>query len=174
MKKLLIVVDYQNDFVDGSLGFPKAKELDERIANKIIEYRNHNQDVIFTFDTHYEDYMSTIEGKHLPVKHCIKGTYGHKLYGQVGRLFDSSKDVFFEKVTFPSIELAKYLENKNYVEVELCGLVSHICVLSNAVMVKASLPNAEIVIDKNLTSSHDESLNEQGFEVLKGLHVVIR
>ena len=174
MKKLLIVVDFQNDFVDGSLGFPKAVELDHKIAEKIKEYRKCNSDIIFTFDTHGDDYINTVEGKHLPVPHCIKGTNGHKLYGEVGKLFDEKSDIYFEKVTFPSIELAKYLENKNYDSVELCGLVSHICVLSNAVMVKASLPNAEIIIDKNLTSSHDESLNEQGFEVLKGLHVIIK
>ena len=71
MKKLLVVVDYQNDFVDGALGFPKAKLIEEGICDRIIEYENNGDDVIFTLDTHYEDYMETEEGKNLPVKHCI-------------------------------------------------------------------------------------------------------
>ena len=79
MKKLLIVVDYQNDFVNGSLGFDKAKEIENNIAGKIMKYRNDNDDIIFTYDTHYDNYLNTYEGKHLPVAHCIENTDGHKL-----------------------------------------------------------------------------------------------
>lgn len=170
MKRLLIVVDFQNDFVSGSLGFEQAKELDERIAKRIQEYKENNDQVIFTYDTHEEDYLDTIEGKYLPVKHCIKGSVGHKLYGQVATLKEES-DLCFEKKTFPSLDLANYLANKNYKSVELCGLVSNICVLSNVVMVKSSLPNVEIYVDKNLTKSFDEELNEACFKILKGLHI---
>ena len=83
MKKCLIVVDYQNDFVSGSLGFEKAKTLELGIANKINSYHVNGDDVIFTLDTHYDDYMDSYEGKHLPVPHCIENTDGHKLYGSV-------------------------------------------------------------------------------------------
>lgn len=164
--KLLIVVDYQNDFVNGSLGFKKAEELEQRIVQKIKEYDN----VIFTLDTHYDNYFDTLEGKKLPVKHCIKDTDGHKLYGEVGKYFDKAIKVF-EKPTFPSLELANYLVGKGYDEVEICGLVSNICVLSNVVMVKAALPNARIIVNKNLTASFDEKLNEETFDILKGIHV---
>ena len=164
--KLLIVVDYQNDFVNGSLGFKKAEELEQRIVQKIKEYDN----VIFTLDTHYDNYFDTLEGKKLPVKHCIKDTYGHKLYGEVGKYLDKAIKVF-EKPTFPSLELANYLVGKGYDEVEICGLVSNICVLSNVVMVKAALPNARIIVNKNLTASFDEKLNEETFDILKGIHV---
>lgn len=174
MKKCLIVVDYQNDFVDGSLGFGKAKELDGRIARRIQAYKDGGDDVIFTFDTHRSDYPDTIEGKNLPIVHCLKGTHGHLLYGQVALNFDEEKDVCFEKETFPSLELAEYLKGKEYRSVELCGLVSHICVLSNAVMVKAALPNTPIWIDRELTESYDESLQEAAFQVLRGLHIEIR
>ena len=170
MKKLLIVVDYQNDFVSGSLGFEKAKELDKLIYNRIKEYKENNDQVIFTFDTHYENYMDTVEGKHLPVKHCLKGSVGHKLYGKVATLFDEY-DISFEKTTFPSLELAKYLENKEYQSVELCGLVSNICVLSNVIMVRSALPNVEIYVDKNLTMSFDENMNEYFLKILEGLHI---
>lgn len=164
--KLLIVVDYQNDFVNGSLGFKKAEELEQRIVQKIKEYDN----VIFTLDTHYDNYFDTLEGKKLPVKHCIKDTDGHKLYGEVSKYLDKAIKVF-EKPTFPSLELANYLVGKGYDEVEICGLVSNICVLSNVVMVKAALPNARIIVNKNLTASFDEKLNEETFDILKGIHV---
>ena len=106
MKRLLIVVDYQNDFVCGSLGFDKAKELEKGILEKIAEYQN--DEIIYTLDTHFDDYLTTAEGKSLPVPHCIKGTVGHKLYGG---LADALKgNLCFEKNTFPSLEMAKYLE----------------------------------------------------------------
>ena len=170
MKRLLIVVDFQRDFVDGSLGFEKAQELDQRIASKIKEYKNNKDQVIFTFDTHYEDYLNTIEGKYLPIKHCIKETLGHDLYGEVSKLKDD-EDLCFEKNTFPSLDLANYLVDKKYKSVELCGLVSNICVLSNVVMVKSALPNIEIYVDKRLTKSFDDDLNDACFKILKGLHV---
>lgn len=171
MKRLLIVVDFQNDFVSGSLGFEEAKELDERIAKRIEEYKNNNDMVIFTFDTHDSDYLSTVEGKHLPVLHCIKGSEGHNLYGKTASYFDINNDVFFEKNTFPSLDLANYLRDKEFDKVELCGLVSNICVLANVVMVKAGLPNTEIYVDKKLTASFDSEANEACFKVLEGLHV---
>ena len=110
MKRLLIVVDYQNDFVCGSLGFDKAKELEKGILEKIAEYQN--DEIIYTLDTHFDDYLTTAEGKSLPVPHCIKGTVGHKLYGG---LADALKGkLCFEKNTFPSLEMAKYLEGKDF------------------------------------------------------------
>ena len=80
-KRLLIVVDYQNDFVDGALGFEKAKELEPYLVNLIEEYKKNNDDIIYTMDTHQENYLQTEEGKYIPVVHCIRGTKGHELYG---------------------------------------------------------------------------------------------
>lgn len=171
MKKLLVVVDFQNDFVDGSLGFEKAVKLDEIIYNKILKYKKNNDDIIYTFDTHYDDYMETYEGKKLPIAHCIKYEHGHDLYGKVNTLFDKEKDVYFEKQTFPSLALANYLQDKDYQEIEVCGLVSNICVLSNVIMIRSALPNAIITVDKSETSSFDEVLNEYCFEILKGLFI---
>lgn len=171
MKKLLVVVDFQRDFVDGSLGFEDAVKLDEIIYKKIVDYKNNGYDVIYTFDTHDDDYMETEEGKHLPILHCLKGEEGHELYGKVKELFNKEKDVYFEKPTFPSLELANYLKDKEYEEIEVCGLVSNICVLSNVIMIKAALPNSKIIVDKKATSSFDEILNDYTFEILKGIHV---
>ena len=172
MKKLVIVVDFQVDFVNGTLGFKKAEELDEIIYNKIKQYKDNNDHVIFTFDTHDENYLNTYEGKNLPVKHCIKGSVGHSLYGKVASLYDNN-DVIFEKPTFPSLQLANYLKDKEYEEIEVCGLVSNICVISNVVMVKAALPNAKIFIDALATDSFDKVLQEKCFDVLEGLHIEV-
>ena len=173
MKKLLIVVDYQNDFVNGTLGFPGAELLDEVICSKISDYKMHGHDVIYTFDTHEQNYLETLEGKKLPLVHCVKGTNGHKLYGKVGSMFNE-EDIYFEKNTFPSLDLANYLRGKDYEEIELCGLVSNICVLSNVVMVKAALPNAVIIVDKKATASFDKELNDATFKVLNGIHVEVK
>lgn len=169
MKRLLIVVDYQNDFVCGSLGFEKAKKLENGILDKIAEYKN--DEIIYTLDTHFDDYLSTSEGKSLPVPHCIKGTDGHKLYGSVADALKGK--LCFEKNTFPSLEMAKYLEEKAYDTIELCGLVSNICVLSNAIMAKSACPNAEIIVDSSLTASADEEIHQKALDVMKGLFIKI-
>ena len=171
MKKLLVVVDYQNDFVTGSLGFPSAEQISLVIKSKIEKQIQEHQDVIFTLDTHYENYMDTMEGSKLPVKHCIKNTEGWKLHNDVNYLPIAKK--VFEKETFPSLDLANYLKDNFYDEVELCGLVSNICVISNAIMVKAALPNAKIVIDALATDSFDKELQNKCFDVLQGLHIEV-
>lgn len=172
MKKLLVVVDYQNDFVNGALGFEGAEKLDEKIADKIRKYKAENNDVVFTFDTHFENYFDTQEGKKLPVKHCVKGSEGWELYGETAKLISES-DIRFEKNTFPSLELGKWLEGKCYDSVELVGLVSNICVLTNAVIVKAALPEAEIVVDAQCTSSHDKVLHEKTLDVMEGIQISV-
>ena len=171
MKKLLVVVDYQNDFVDGALGFKGAELLADTIKEKIENYLNSNNDVIFTLDTHNEKYMDTHEGKNLPVIHCVKGSEGWKVNKKVDYLDKAIK--VFEKPTFPSLDLANYLKDSDYEEVELCGLVSNICVISNAVMVKSALPNANIFIDAKATDSFDKVLQDKCFDVLEGLHIKV-
>lgn len=172
MKKLLIVVDYQNDFVNGSLGFSDGLKIETVIKDKINSYLNNGDDLIYTLDTHSIDYLDTFEGHNLPVKHCIENTFGHQIYFSCD--FSEKAVKVFRKNTFPSLELAKYLENKDYDEVELCGLVSNICVLSNAVMVKSALPNALIVIDALATASIDKELEQKAFDCLEGLHIKVK
>ena len=172
MKKLLIVIDFQNDFVDGTLGFPEAKKLEDVIYNKIKSYLNNNDDVIYTLDTHDDKYLNTVEGSKLPIIHCLKGTSGHEIYGKVKDLI-TKDSVVFEKSTFGSLDLGIYLKGKNYFEIELCGLVSNICVISNAVIAKSATPNARILIDASATSSNDKDLHDKTLAVLKGLHVDI-
>ena len=171
-KRVLIVVDYQNDFVDGSLGFERARELESPICDKIEMYRTNGDDVVFTFDTHDEGYLNTQEGRHLPVKHCVNGTTGWRLYGRIADMVREN-DRCFEKITFGSFELAEYLRDRAYDEVELVGLVSNICVISNAVLAKAALPEALVTVDASCTASNDDVINEKVLDVMEGLQILV-
>lgn len=106
MKKCLIVVDYQNDFVIGTLASKNAQAIEGNIVDLIKAYRSNGDDIIFTLDTHDQNYLNTQEGHQLPVAHCIKGTFGHELYGQVQSLSTGYKKI--EKPAFPSLELGNY------------------------------------------------------------------
>lgn len=177
MKKLLIVVDYQNDFVTGSLGFPKAVKLEDAIVQKILQYREAGDEILFTLDTHGENYAQTQEGKCLPVPHCIEGTEGWNLYGKVAILKQGS-DVCFCKPTFGCAELLSYLQvqekaGKKYASIELVGLVSNICVLSNAVIAKTALPQVPVIVDAACTAAADEALHRAALQVLEGIQVQV-
>ena len=172
MQKLLIVVDYQNDFVSGSLGFDKAKELDLPITNKIKEYKSNNDKVVFTFDTHDDNYLNTFEGKNLPISHCIKNTNGHLLYGNVALNCDKD-DLCFYKTTFGSDELYNFLKNNKFESIELVGLVSNICVLTNAVLARVAQSETQIIVDSNCIASNDEKLNSETIDILRGLQIKV-
>ncbi len=171
-KRCLIVVDYQKDFVDGSLGFDAAVQLDHGIAEEIRQYHRSGDTVIFTLDTHGADYLSTQEGQNLPVPHCIAGTDGHQLYGETAscRL---AQDVVFQKPSFGSMALAEYLREHPVQEIELVGVVTNICVLSNAVLCKAALPDARVSVKASLCASNDPSLHEAALAVLRGIQVQV-
>ena len=144
--------------------------LENGISAKINEYKN--DEIIYTLDTHYENYSQTQEGRKLPVPHCIKGSNGHELYGNIRFLLRDRK--YFEKNTFPSLELGKYLEKNSYDSIELCGLVSNICVLSNAIIAKAACPEAEIIIDSSLTASSDNDLHQKAIDIMRGLQITVK
>ena len=170
MKKLLVVVDYQKDFVDGALGFAQAAALEQPIADKVEAYRRAGHAVAFTLDTHQADYLSTQEGKNLPVRHCVLGSDGHGLYGRVAGL-PQQGDKVFEKPAFGSAELFDFLRREAFDSIELVGLVSNICVLANAVLAKTALPEAMIEVDALCTASFDQALHRAALDVLEGLQV---
>lgn len=169
MKKLLVVIDFQNDFIDGALGFESAKNIEKIIKDKILEYEKNSDDIIFTLDTHRDDYLETIEGKYLPVKHCIKGSFGHELYGEIKEL--AKNHLIIEKPTFGSFELGEVIKDKGYESIELCGLVSDICVISNAIIAKAASPKSRILVDAKATDSYDKTMQEKAFDMLTNLHI---
>ena len=172
MQRYLFVIDYQNDFVDGALGFPGAEKLDAKIAAKIRAYGKGR--VLFTRDTHFENYLTTREGKNLPVPHCIRGTQGWQVYGETAAALAEveakaiDKLVFGMDVTDPAIVAVLPQEAE---QIELVGLVSNICVVSNACVLQSRYPEATITVDAACTDSFDKTLHEKVLDVLTGLQV---
>ncbi len=173
MKKLLLVVDYQKDFVDGALGFPGAEALDGPIAAKIAAWHAAGDDVAFTLDTHQADYLDTQEGRRLPVPHCLMHTDGWRLYGRTGQALDRKRDMVICKPAFPSLWLGSWLKARRYDFIELVGLVSYMCVLSNAIVAKAALPEAELVVDAACTAGPDPRLHRNALELMETLHITV-
>ena len=173
MRRLLLVVDYQKDFVDGALGFAGAERLDGPIANKIAAYRSAGDDVAFTLDTHQENYLDTQEGRKLPVPHCLMNSEGWQLYGQTGQALDKSRDMVVCKPAFPSLWLGNWLKGQRYDRIEIVGLVSYLCVLSNAIMAKAALPEAELVVDAACTAGPDPALHNKALDLMEALQITV-
>lgn len=139
MKKTLIVIDMQNDFVDKALGTPEAVAILPFVKDKIREYQSRGDEIIFTRDTHGEDYLETPEGRVLPVPHCIKGTFGWEIYE--GLYVEDA-----EIIDKPNFGYTGW-GDKVFEEVEIIGLCTDICVVSNALIIKATFPNAKIKVD---------------------------
>ncbi len=146
MRKILIVIDMQNDFIDAALGTKEALGIVEAVKEKIRSYPA--ADVIATMDTHHEDYIRTQEGKYLPVPHCIRGSDGWRIRPEIEELLHDAK--IYEKPTFGSTAMAedlKKLAETEAIELELIGLCTDICVVSNALLLKAVMPEVKISVD---------------------------
>ena len=146
MRKILVVIDMQKDFIDGSLGTAEAVAIVPNVVEKIKSYDTEN--IFATRDTHQTDYMSTQEGANLPVEHCIEGTPGWEINGDVAAALKGAKII--NKPTFGSVELAqeiKKIADKEEIEIELVGLCTDICVASNALILKAFMPEVKISVD---------------------------
>ena len=146
MKKLLIVVDMQNDFIDGSLGTAEAVEIVPKVVSKI---KNWDGSIITTQDTHFDNYLDTREGKYLPVPHCIEETDGHKINSEIFAALVDNSDNFscLSKLTFGSTTLPELIRGRGFDYIELIGLCTDICVVSNAMLLKAHYPEIDIAVD---------------------------
>lgn len=167
MKKLLALIDFQNDFIDGSLGTIEAEKIVPSVIKKIQSYDKNNR--VATMDTHFEYYMLTQEGWHLPIIHCIKGTKGWLLHkeAQVGY-----KKVF-EKSTFGSLELAKFIKDERYDEVELIGVCTDICVVSNALLIKSWTPEIKIIVDAHCCAGVSPEKHLAALETMKSCQIQV-
>lgn len=149
MKNILVVVDMQNDFIDGSLGTNEAVAIVDKVAQKI---KNFDGDIFVTYDTHGDNYLETPEGKKLPVSHCIKGTKGWELSEKIEKSLEGKKYKKIEKPSFGSLELPEIISKEYGNEkksIELIGLCTDICVVSNALMLKANFTEDEICVDSS-------------------------
>lgn len=178
--KLLVVVDYQKDFVDGALGFPGAELLDAGIAAKIRSYSQCGDYIVQTMDTHGADYLATREGKHLPVKHCIAESDGWATYGETAKAIaeveNGPRFRRINKATFPvhprdMMELLAWIGDNEITQIEFVGLVSNICVISNLCVFQGAFPLAQMVVSPHLIASHDPKAHEAVLEVMRTLQV---
>ena len=175
LNKVLVVVDMQNDFIDGSLGSNEAREIVPRVVEKIRNWDG-NQ-IVLTMDTHGENYLQTVEGKHLPVRHCIAGTGGHSLHPEVTKaliekIADGCVVKTVNKYTFGSAQIV--LEIKDDPEyVELVGLCTDICVISNALLLKAAYFNIPIAVDSSCCAGTSVEMHNKALDIMKQCHIEV-
>ena len=172
---LLIVVDMQNDFIDGALGTPEAVAI---LPNVVEKVRNFAGNVIFTLDTHGEDYLQSQEGRNLPVAHCIKGTNGWQLAEVLEKLCAERGCMRFEKPTFGSVRLAEHLVEMHrdtpIDSIELVGLCTDICVVSNALLIKAHLPEVPISVDASCCAGVTPAKHDAALETMRSCQIAVR
>lgn len=164
MKSLLLVIDMQNDFIDGALGTEEAQAIVPAVLKRVREFEG---DILYTRDTHFKTYLETQEGKNLPVPHCIKGTPGWELQPELKKLCEAMDSPILDKITFGSRELPGFLEERypeGLASVELIGLCTDICVISNAMLLKAFFPELPVSVTASCCAgvtpqSHENALN---------------
>ncbi len=173
MEKILIVVDIQKDFVDGALGTKEAVAI---IDNAVDKIKSHNGKIYVTFDTHGSDYMDSSEGKNLLVSHCIKGTDGHLLDANIERALLGKDWVAVEKPTFGSIELPKIIKSNHGddIEIELIGLCTDICVISNALILKANFPEINVSVVENCCAGVTPEKHNAAIETMRSCQIIIK
>lgn len=164
--KFLIVVDMQNDFIYGSLGSPEAEAIVGKVEEKV---RNFDGTVIFTRDTHFDDYLTTQEGRNLPVEHCIKDTYGW----QIAKPLSKYVKTVVDKTTFGSLALPEIIESfgETVDEIELCGLCTDICVISNAMILKAAFIETEIKVDGGCCAGVTEESHNTALSAMRAVQI---
>ncbi len=172
MRKILIVIDMQNDFIDGALGTKEALSIVPLVKEKILSYPKEN--VFATMDTHGEDYLATQEGKNLPVRHCIKGTAGWEIRDEIKELLAGAG--IYEKPTFGSVELAEDLlkmSREEEIELEIVGLCTDICVVSNALLLKAFMPEVKISVDPSCCAGVTPEKHLAALETMRSCQIMI-
>ena len=172
MRKILIVVDMQNDFIDGALGTAEAEAIVDNVVAKIGSYDS--KDIFATLDTHEPNYLETMEGKNLPVEHCIRGTEGWKLNDKIAAALGDAKVI--EKPTFGSTQLAQIITDiskKEEIEIELCGLCTDICVVSNALLLKANMPEVKFTVDPTCCAGVTPDSHNEALDTMKMCHIQV-
>lgn len=173
MNKVLVVVDMQKDFVDGALGSAEAVAIVSNVVEKIKSFDGY---IFVTYDTHSEDYLNTSEGKKLPVPHCIKGTDGWELNEEVQSALVGKEYIAVEKPTFGSVDLPKLIRKKvgESFEIELVGLCTDICVVSNALVLKANFPENEISVIADCCAGVTPEAHNAALQTMKSCQINIK
>lgn len=174
-EKLLLVIDMQKDFVTGALANKEAERIIEPIAGKIEAYQENQNPVFFTRDTHGEDYMETQEGRLLPVPHCKKDTDGWQIVDQL-RPYACEENVL-DKPVFGCLQLPEWIEEKlghAPKEIELCGVCTDICVISNAMILKAAFPETVVTADGAYCAGVTPESHQTALEAMKACQVIVK
>lgn len=174
MKHFLIVVDMQRDFIDGSLGTAEAQAIVPNVVDKILSF---DGEIFATMDTHSANYLETAEGRHLPVPHCIKGTPGWMLYDEIAAALEQKKSTRVEKLTFGSVLLPRLLYQAAQGQpftLELVGLCTDICVVSNALMLKANFPEMPISVDSACCAGVTPATHEAALETMRCCQIKVK
>lgn len=172
MRNILIVIDMQNDFIDGALGTKEAVAIVDKVVAKIKEYDA--DDVYATRDTHSPEYMDTQEGKYLPVIHCVKDTPGWEISSKIAPLI--KEDHIIDKPTFGSTDLAELMEDlasKEDISLEIVGLCTDICVVSNALLLKAAMPEIPIKVDPTCCAGVTPELHEAALNTMRSCQIAM-
>ena len=170
--KILICVDVQNDFIDGVLGVDKDRKITDGIVKYAEDFHSEGGIVYATKDTHFDNYLDTLEGKNLPIKHCIESTNGWNIPDRLAEVSD-----IWEKTTFGSLSLMDYIGGKKFgeiEEIELCGFCTSICVISNAILLRAKLPDTKISIIENLCGDINNESHQAALKVAKNCQIEIK
>ena len=170
--KLLVVVDMQKDFVDGALGTLEAQAIVDNVVEKVKAAKEAGDQVIFTMDTHEANYLETAEGKNLPVEHCIRETAGWKLIPKLRPLTAGTKII--QKPTFGSTQLSYLVAIGDYEEIEIVGLCTDICVISNALLLKATVPETPIIVDASCCAGVTPASHKNALEAMKMCQIIIK
>lgn len=173
MKKFLVVVDMQKDFVDGALGSAEAVAIVPAAVEKI---RDFDGEIFATFDTHFENYLNTSEGRKLPVPHCIKGTAGWELDKKIKAALEKKGFTPVEKLTFGSVDLPgliKKAAGDESFSIELIGLCTDICVISNALLLKANFPEAPLAVDEKCCAGVTVDKHNAAIETMRSCQIDI-
>jgi nicotinamidase-related amidase len=170
MKNYFIVIDYQNDFITGALKNDDALAIKESIQHAISKYAAMGYKLIFTRDTHYDNYMETTEGKHLPVPHCIEGTEGWEVEESVRNLPECENAIFVNKTTFGKLDWQQYIED-DADEIVMCGVCTDICVVSNALILKNMYPCTEVSVLSDCCAGLTPQKHEHALDVMASCQV---
>lgn len=175
MNSILVVVDYQNDFVNGALGFEKACTLEDKIASEAERALSAGEKVFFTLDTHDSEYLNTREGRKLPTPRCINGTEGHCLYGKLAAFEAREHVTLVTKSGFGSKTLPEIIKKICGVpdKIRICGVVTNMCVIANAIVLQTMFENADIQIIEPCCASFDETLHAEAIDVMRNMHMTI-
>ena len=171
MKKLIVVVDMQNDFIDGALGTQEAQQMLPKLVKKLEQEKE--AELIFTLDTHNQYYMDTQEGKNLPVPHCIKPEHGWKIADALQKFADKAAAVI-EKPSFGSLALPQAVSKIEADEIELVGLCTDICVISNAMILKAAFPETTLAVDASCCAGVTPESHAAALAAMKMCQIEIR